>query len=221
MELTTILIIKNRPQAETMNCLESLYKQNTKIILVDYGSSDENLLWERVCALKFNLKLIEVKNNTEIFNKSRAINIGIKEVDTEYVMLGDIDNIYKSNFVEEILASVSPKKIVSCLRYNTLQNGDWEKKAIRACGGCLVVAKDWLMKIHGFDEKYTLWGAEDDDLVERATKDGLELYLVPLNTTFCVHQWHLPSSKTTLKWNRQYFKLKKPVVRNGDNWGNL
>jgi len=221
MEITTIFVIKNRPQDKTMNCIESLYKQNTKIILVDYGSNEENISWERICASKYNFNLIEVKNNVEVFNKSRALNIGIRYAETNYIMCGDIDNIYMSNFIEEIEKVLSPKKLITCRRFNTNINGKKIKPSIRAYGGCLVVQKDLLVKIHGFDERFTMWGGEDDDLIERTNKSGIDTLEIPAKSTSCVHQWHKPAIKETLQWNRQYAKLKKPIIRNKNEWGKL
>jgi glycosyltransferase involved in cell wall biosynthesis len=221
MEITTIFVIKNRPQDKTMNCIESLYRQNTKIILVDYGSNEENIIWERILASRYNLNLIEVKNDIEVFNKSRALNIGIKYSDTNYIMCGDIDNIYMPNFIEEIEKVLSPKKLITCRRFNTSINGKKIKPSIRAYGGCLVAHKDLLVKIRGFDEMFTMWGGEDDDLIDRINRSGIDTLEIQAKSTSCIHQWHKPANKETLQWNRKYAKLKKPIIRNRNEWGKL
>jgi len=224
MPITTVLVIKNRPEKQTICCIESLAKQlsnHCKIIVVDYGSTEENLIWERKLFDKFGVKLIEVKNNTQIFNKSRALNIGIRQAKTDFIMLGDIDNVYLPNFIYQIEKVLDLKRIITCRRININQDGSRNPKHIGAYGGCLVLSKDFLYSIRGLDEMFTLWGGEDDDLIERAIKRGLELYSIPIEVTHCIHQWHPKADKSKEKWNRQYLKIKKTVIRNLKIWGEI
>ena len=219
--ITVVLAIKNRPIKETSNCLYSLISQNCNIILVDYGSRKANLSWERLFCRTNNIKLIEVENNTLIFNKSRALNIGIIEATTDYVMFGDIDLIYQPNFIHEAEKVVNKNRLVTCRRYNQNKDGTVQKDSVRAYGGCIILSREWLMSIHGFDEKYTFWGGEDDDIITRAIACNMDVYTLPIAVTSCLHQYHKESVKITLKANREYYKLKKPIVRNTEKWGQL
>lgn len=221
MQITIILVIKNRPQKETENCLRSLANQNCLITLVDYGSTNENLEWERKICSELNIDLVEVIQATTAFNKSRALNIGIKTALTPYVMCGDIDLIYQPNFVEEVEKVLDSKRVIGCRRFDLDQNGKRSVETVASYGGCIILPLDWLIKVHGFDEFYTFWGAEDDDLTTRALADGFEIYTIPTEKTFCTHQWHTPAIRQTLRRNRQYFSLKKPIIRNNGGWGNI
>lgn len=221
MEITVVLVIKNRSKIQAENCLKSLSNQNCGVVLVDYGSDSKNLIWERDICNQYNVDLVEVTNNTEVFNKSRALNIGIKTVLTPYVMCGDIDLIYEANFIEEVEKVLDSKRIIGCRRFDLDQRGVRSIKTKSSYGGCIVLPLDWLKKFHGFDENYTFWGAEDDDLTARALSTGFEAYTITPDKTFCTHQWHQPSNRSTLVKNRQYFQLEKPIIRNLGGWGKL
>jgi glycosyltransferase involved in cell wall biosynthesis len=172
-KITVILVIRNRPQKMALNCVRSL-QQNCKIILVDYGSNEENLRWEREMCEKYGINLIEVTRDTDIFNKCRALNIGIKRVTTPYTMTGDIDIIYKDNFIEEVEKVMSDNRLVTCRRLNMDEEGNITDKHQNAWGGCFILPTKWLIEVHGFDEKYTMWGREDNDLFDRAIQNKFQ-----------------------------------------------
>ncbi len=89
-------------------------------------------------------------------------------------------------------------------------------------GAAMLVPGDWFWKVGGFDEFYQVWGAEDQDLVERATWDGLSVGWLP--GAWVAHQWHRRDWPTPPQWeavqrNRNYFQARLiergPIVRNG------
>jgi len=85
----------------------------------------------------------------------------------------------------------------------------------------MVVPAEWFWKVGGFDEFYQVWGAEDQDLVDRATWDGLPVQWLP--EAWVVHQWHrrdwpTPAQFDVVNRNRVYYRARGvargPIVRN-------
>ena len=224
-DITCVMALKNRPRENVENCIRTLRAQDysCNIIVVDYGSYPENLRWEKRTIPDAITTLIEVKNNVSIFNKSRALNIGIKRATTKYILSTDIDCLFSSNFIEEVVNALEKDKtVVLCQKIDLGKDkevlGQHEPSA---SGSCIGLTKEWLMKVHGFDEKYTQWGREDNDLVDRAIQDGHKVVWITEKVKL-FHQWHELASNSTLQQNIEYFnKLRKPLVRNKNEWGEL
>jgi len=219
------MALKNRPKENVENCIKTLRMQDHScdIIIVDYGSHEENLHWERRILPDAITTLIEVKNNTSIFNKSRALNIGIKRATTKYILSTDIDCLFSPNFTEEVANILEKQRaVILCQKIDLDEDG----KIIgthepSASGSCIGLTKEWLMKVHGYDEKYTQWGREDNDLVDRAIQDGHKVVWITEKVKL-FHQWHELALNSTLQQNIEYFnKLRKPLVRNKNEWGEL
>ncbi len=227
-EITLIFVIKNRLEEPTKQCVDSLLFQSYScdIIIVDYGSTEKNLKWERELFSKF--KFIEVKRNTEVFNKCRALNIGIKASKTPFILQSDIDSIFSSNFVEEVMKVLKSNKkaIVLCRKTDLSKDGSEMKLHGVSYGSCVGISTDWLKSVHGYDEKYTLWGGEDDDMYIRASLAGFTRVWIT-KKAWIKHQWHseTASNKSTVSENRKYLSLhNKPnvsIIRNLNCWGEM
>jgi glycosyltransferase involved in cell wall biosynthesis len=221
-DLTFVMVIKNRDRVRAERCIDSLLNQTypVDIIVVDYGSDDTS--WYSDVFGKVNL--IYVKRDTTIFNKSRALNIGFKHTKTKYVVSTDIDIIFASNFAEEIMDvfNANNKAIVLCQKIDLDQNGNEEDvHEPSASGSCIAIDREWIYKVHGYDEFYTYWGREDNDLVDRAKEDGYEVVWVTDKTKMW-HQWHKPATNSTLDKNDLYYRQSgKRIVRNASSWGDL
>jgi GT2 family glycosyltransferase len=195
----------------------------TKITIVDFGSSPENIEWERKLFTGEFINFIEVTRETKHFNKSRALNIAIRNIATPYVISTDIDCIFELNFVKEVMNVLKTgNKIVLCQKYDLCPDGFvigmHEPSAV---GSCIGLTRDWLLKVHGYDETYTYWGREDNDLVDRAKEDGLQEAWITGKTKI-YHQWHTAPNVSTLTENVMYFGVpSKPLVRNRRTWGEL
>lgn len=221
--ITVVMAIKNKERASVENCINSLLNQSVpcKIIVVDYGSDDMSWFTEVFGKVGF----IAVRRNTDVFNKSRALNIGFRQVKTEYTISSDIDNIFEIDFIKKVyealrLDLVVSRRMILCQRIDLNKQGEEVRlHAKTAYGACLGIKTSWLLKVHGYDEFYTNWGREDDDLYDRAIQDGFVPTWIDAKI---YHQWHHLSDRSTVKENIEYYKLKdKPLIRNGENWGEL
>jgi GT2 family glycosyltransferase len=222
------MVIKDRDGIRVKNCFESLKNQTVpcNVILVDYGSKPSNISWEKELVKEYAplVTFIEVIRDTEVFNKCRALNIGIKASTTKYVLSSDIDIIFAPNFIEETMKvfATKPKSIVLCQKVDLDKEGkEVEVHEPSASGSCIAIESDWLDKVHGYDEYYTYWGREDNDLVDRAIQDGYEVVWLT-DKSKMYHQWHEPATQKSLKDNDWYYrKGDKPIERNPNGWGEI
>jgi GT2 family glycosyltransferase len=224
-DITVVIVIKNRDYIRSKRCINSLLEQTypCNITIIDYGSEDKSW-YSEVFGNNEKVTLIEVTKNTKIFNKSRALNIGFKQANTEYILSSDIDCIFAPNFIKEVMKVLTTKKkaIVLSRKIDLDKSGqEIEKHEPSASGSCIGINKKWIEKVHGYDEFYTYWGREDNDLVDRAIADGYEIVWIT-DKTKIYHQWHLPAIQKTLEDNDWYYKLpSKPIIRNPNQWGEL
>ena len=61
---------------------------------------------------------------------------------------------------------------------------------INAVGGCLIMHKSTYSKINGFNPYFTGWGFEDNEIIIRAKKLGIEVYKSNLTDHFLYHLEH-------------------------------
>lgn len=220
--ITVVIVIKNRDRIRAEQCINSLLEQTypCKVIVVDYGSNDMSWYSEVFSKVGF----IAVRHNIEVFNKSRALNIGFKHATTKYVLSTDIDCIFAPNFIEEVMKvfEKKPNSIVLCQKIDLTKEGvESNLQVSGVSGACIAILSEWIEKVHGYDEFYTYWGKEDDDLVNRAARDGYEIVWIT-NKTKLWHQWHEPSIRHTLEDNTRYYQIpSKPIIRNPNGWGEL
>lgn len=88
-------------------------------------------------------------------------------------------------------------------------------------GAAMLVPRAWFDRVGGFDEYYHIWGCEDNDLVLRATWDGVPHDWLP--GAWVAHQWHprdwpTPEQYQQVQRNRDYLAHRiaerGPVMRN-------
>jgi GT2 family glycosyltransferase len=233
-DITLVLTVKDR--ADNIRwCLSSI-KGNSyvpKVIIVDFGSTVPIDASEYPFA-----RVIRVTNDTSVFHKARACNIGLKEVDATYTVFSDVDEVFAPNFFEEILnkAKSNQKLYVKCMTYGVhlpnigaipikpedLPGGYTElltfaeaQSTLGGDGCCHCTSTDWVMKTRGFDETFKGWGPEDSDITWRAIQTGLQIEYIN-NVTSMIHIGHQRDlspagyqGEVTKKRNFDYLKIKR------------
>jgi len=222
MNLTVLIACKNRP-INIAFCLASIAtcKPRPKTILIDFGST---------VPLEFPeyndwLKIVRVDRNISFFHKARALNIGIKQVQTKFLCITDADQIFQANFFGVVYKHLlkNPKLFVMCYTHwlrkvpnigmNDLRKNyplllkEAKESGIRPHGDgcCNGVLTKWIKHVHGLDENYVGYGAEDSDLALRAKFDGLKVKWVHKETTMI----HLPHPKTGKYYSKEIFTKNK------------
>lgn len=223
MNLTAIIACKDRFQ-NLEYCIRSIATANSipQVIIVDFGSVEHiNQLAEKYQWLS----VINVSNNTSMFHKTRALNIGIRAAKTKFVCLTDVDQLFQPNFFDVVFQTLihNIDAFVRCEThflpslpagvYPNQVNHDMYFKLLKIVmktatkkphgeGCCHGIAKDRLLEINGHDEDYIGWGFEDKDLATRLVAAGAQTTWVTQKTSMI----HLPHKR-----NEKYFA---PVTRN-------
>ena len=224
--------------------LASLYLQLSNYIevtLVDYGSA---LDYQQELALLLKdlpkVRLILCPAQGQLFHKTRAINIVVKNTTSTYFMVLDMDCICHPEFIDKALELVAlghpvnfPYGFLSEQESKLNKSFDnYNYDFVGGLTGTAIFKTTDLLELNGFDEIYHNWGAEDADMFER-------LKLMGITTThytdelLLLHQWHkkeyrntgskLPYHPALEKINHEYFqfslKLKRTKANQSSQWG--
>lgn len=228
MAEVTVIIPNYNGEKYLETCLNSLRKQtisNFDIILVDNGSSDGSVALIRQNYTE--VKLIRLKEN---FGFSRAVNEGIKDAATPFVILLNNDTEVFDTFVEEMLKAIKrSENLFSCsarmISYSQRDKIDdagnyycalgwafakgkgkaadkFEKsyKIFSSCAGAAIYRKKIFDIIGYFDEKHFVY-LEDVDVGYRSRIYGYENKYAPHAKVY-----HVGSGTSGSQYNS--FKVK-------------
>ena len=243
--LTVVLPVRNRGGVRLDNCLKSLRWQqgvphgSVEILVSDFGSNPEYREEIEKLGQQHGARVHFTPANG-MWNRSRALNIGIKRARGRLVLCTDVDMVFAPNFLRSALdvqAEAGERALVLCqcidLGEQTqgrvidlpdlpeLQQGAVLRPSY-GMGGCQCAPASWFRRVRGFDQGYRYWGAEDKDLVLRAKNDGLSIVWMTDRTTM-MHQWH-PSAQydrpLLVRTNRLRLRLTSWIIRkNWLGWG--
>ncbi|MFQ3549584.1 MAG: glycosyltransferase, partial [Armatimonadota bacterium] len=202
MPLTSIVILAHNQFEYTKKCVESIEKntpEKHEIIIVDNASTDDtNQFFTEYCKTNQNIRLITLNEN---LGYAGGNNAGIAQSKGDYVVVMNNDVIvtpkWLSGMVEKAQSdpkvgivgpmtnNVSgPQKINVTYDQNTLKGlGSFSRKWMennkdksiefwRAVGFCMLVKKEVIEKIGGFDTRFGKGNFEDDDFCLRANIAG-------------------------------------------------
>jgi len=202
-----VIAVRNRENIRIQRCIDSFKKYAINIFVVDYGSK----------------KPVKVKNATiirydksRIWNKSHALNLGIKQCTSNYICTIDCDILLNEELIKEIIKNLSTTNAIfntNVLRvdmcnysndYNDMLSKSrlWFSENIRsnlysaANGGIQVLPREWLYKIGGYDEGLGLyWGAMDNRIYEQAKLENMSI--IDLNIPM-LHMEHTNTKESQL-----------------------
>ena len=213
--LAVVISVRNRAGQRVRNTLHSLAWQTAgrpaQVIVVSFGSrADVDQELAAICADE-DVTLLTVGTPTQPWNKSFALNYGIRATRPEipYLMTMDADMILAPNFLAVVVQRLQrqPPALVLCrssdLPEHSTLPGHPEQvleafQALHAScclrdrtgtGGIQAARRSFFFAIRGYDEDLIWWGAEDGDVVNRAQRMGLAIEWVE-DRTAMLHQWH-------------------------------
>ena len=212
--ITIVLTYRNRDLNIVKKCLDSLQNQTTnnfEVVLVDYGSTEyfSDELAKLVKSYNF-IKLIKCPVKGQLWNKSRAINIALKQCNTSYFFVGDIDMIYRNDFIEKLEPLKNSNEItyfnVGFLnKEESSKNQEFNKYKVKHISqeeatGMTLYPTELLKQINGYDEFYHGWGSEDTDVHIRLQNAGYKINFYE-QEVMLLHQWHprIYRSKKSMK----------------------
>ncbi|MBT8394716.1 MAG: glycosyltransferase [Bacteroidia bacterium] len=200
---TIIFTYRNKEIKSVKNCLDSLKMQSYRafeVTLVNYGSNKNFTESINDLAKKYDfVTILNCNTQGELWCKSRAINIALKQCHSTYVFVGDVDMLFHPEFVEKLntfkkeqkttyfqvgfLSQIESKQIKSFENYKIKFKSNEE-----ATGMTFFNTKD-LFEINGFDEYYHGWGSEDTDVHIRLKNAGKTVKYFD-DQILMLHQWH-------------------------------
>lgn len=196
MRKATVVIPNYNGMKYMANCLESLYRLDEQalfqVLVVDNGSTDGSM--ELIRDHYPQVKLEALPENTGFCH---AVNVGIEEADTPYVILLNNDTEVLSGFVEALMNAIERNEKCFAVSAQMLQWQDHERiddagdqycvlgwaysrgkgkpaaqynrpaEVFAACGGASIYRKSILDEIGYFDENHFAY-LEDIDICYRA-----------------------------------------------------
>jgi len=213
-------------------CFESLKIQNCSVdvIIVDNGSSDGSADY-----IKQNYPEFRLIENNENLGFSKAVNQGIKDSNTDFVMLLNNDVVLEKNAINNLLNCIKKNsklfgvasKMLNADKTTIDDAGDdytllgWTKKVgngkpegkyqekreiFSACAGAAVYRRKVFNEIGYFDESFFAY-MEDVDISYRARIYGYKCVYCPEALVY-----HLGSATSGSKYNS--FKIKLAARNN-------
>lgn len=246
--LTLVLTNRNRDLRIIKNCIESLQQQsctNFECILVDYGSDTvyKGKLEQLLKQYSF-IRYIDCPVQGQLWHKCRAINIALQQTITPYFIVGDIDLLFASTFIEKAIALAKPEE-VHYFQYGflsqeeSLLNKDFDLyqlafKGYEEVTGTTLFPTTILKSLNGYDEFYHGWGAEDTDIHIRMKNVGLKVFFYD-KEILLKHQWHSKQYRSKAsthpfhsyleRINHAYMmqsqKTRRTVVNQNQDWGKV
>src|SRR3954467_4714663 len=105
--LTIVYIYRNRDLERVKRTLDSLKKQTVKdfsVIFIDYGSNDSFKQGVQKIVEEYSFcKYVYNDSRGMPWNRSHALNTGIRLTETDFVFTADIDMIFETHFVETLM----------------------------------------------------------------------------------------------------------------------
>ncbi|HEX8575223.1 MAG TPA: glycosyltransferase family A protein [Flavobacterium sp.] len=201
--ITIIFPYRNREPERIKKSLDSLAGQtnkNFKVIFIDYGSYLDVAI--QIKDLVSNYLFVDYIYNFSEFqpwSRSKAINIGLRKVVTEYVFTADVDIIFRPDFIEKLHEIKTPAEAYYFkVGFLNEKEAKLNKKfcdyiiefnsGIGAQGLSLFPLKA-IKEVNGFDEFLHFWGAEDIDIHDRIKRAGFKSTFYDTENLL-LHQWH-------------------------------
>lgn len=236
-----IIPVRDRSNIVIRNCINSLKSDITgKIIIVDYGSEEPVYIYQQ--------EVVHIpREKYSIWNKSHALNIGIRQSENEYIGAVDADTIVSPTFFDKVkevvnlntfIIATNIRRIASFINYKTslASSTVWAETNTRykgAIGGIQIYPREWAIKYKGYDESLIYWGGPDTYMFELAKRTGLTI--IDLDEII-LHQEHILKKEFQLKDRAEQEiarkarigrtaeilrKIHKLELTNSENWGKV
>jgi len=252
-DVTVVIAVRNRCDYRLVNALHSLRAQThpaelVQIFVVDYGSEPASMRETAALCQTHDARHIWV-DVAGVWSRARSMNIGVRLANTKYLLASDADTVFSPRYISDCIAAQksSPLTVVCSPMLDlpqesaeTFKNAanpgedvdlvHWKKSCSPRFGwewhsAITFTLTAFYQCIRGYDEFYTVWGLDDDDLMQRFTQLGLQVKVLD-SESFYLHQWHpkfegVPGGENNMfvGRNRAYQRRKHSIVRNDHEWG--
>jgi glycosyltransferase involved in cell wall biosynthesis len=217
MKITILYTYRNRELNRIIRSLDSLkqqFLQNFDVIFIDYGSKKELAIEVKTVVEQYGFASYEyLYTELQPWNKSKAINYVIRNLNSGYCFIADVDIIFHSQFTSILQQKISPNK-ATYFQIGYLSEEESKKELLfeeydikfysnEEATGMTLFPIDVLKNSGGYDEFFHFWGSEDTDIHNRLKKLGYEIEYYK-DKIFLLHQWHKNyRSRETKKLNTE------------------
>lgn len=234
-EITILYANRNRDVDRIKVSLDTLNNQTVKnfeVIFVDYGSQPTKLVELKKALNNYIfVRFYSLEVPQVLWNKSKALNYGIKKTNTEFVFIADVDLIFHPETLD-VLQNLKNFQKFSLFSLGYLNQKEsiklkdkFDFKALNPSrfgevNGMILVSTVALKKINGLDEFFHFYGSEDEDLFARLENAGVIRENV--KKCFFYHNWHqsfsgsednlltaIPRVKNIMRINQHHYLRNK------------
>ena len=218
MEISIVITTFERPR-QLEKTLASIRSQHAKaeIVVVDDG-----LDWETpiICKDVDVYRHLNRPRSQTYRNQAPVLNTGIKMATGDIVILQNAECEHIDPYTISKLTSFVTEKSVVFARVLalTVSGEPW----MTYCGQenprpyffCGAIYKKWLCDLGGFDEEFTGYGWEDNDMADRLRRAGLSFSFTDV---LVHHQWHESAGDMKENGGELLYRRKQTedLVRNG------
>lgn len=163
-----------------------LQRNGIEVIISLDNPDEERSLIELLKVYPFiNWKLIVNKKKHAPRNPAKVLNVGIRHASKSYIMVSDPEVEFYTDVILELRVALEYYKkhyaIGTCafVEMRDLINENNLDQLWLMEYGSLMVAKEYLEAIRGYDESYQKWGGEDDNIRKRLDMIGVNKLLIP------------------------------------------
>lgn len=229
----------------SLTSLKSQTQNSFNAIFIDYGSQDSYAHKVKEIVSRFTFATYYyVGHPGLLWNKSKAINYGLRKAQSDYIITADVDVLFTENFLETALKLSDPKSFslfkigylsqrITKEQQKYLQLNGVQTTHIGDTFGIGLFPKSTLEAVGGLDEFFHFYGSEDEDLTYRVLLSGVTSN--NCDELLLYHQWHerypqkrdrqltvMPRLRNVLRINQRHFlwhKDQKIVHPNPKTWG--
>ncbi len=202
--ITLIYPYRNRSIERIKRSLDSLKNQSNndfEVKFIDYGSDDSFAIKAKQLVTSYEFADYTYSHTQyQPWNKCRALNIVIKNLDTEYCFVADVDMLYATNFIAKLHEVKSPD-LATYFQVGYLSEEETKKDipfndyvtkflSTHEATGLTLFPLQKLKEVNAFDEFFHFWGAEDTDMHHRLSNHGLQVQYYD-QEVLILHQWHM------------------------------
>lgn len=203
MKITILYTYRNRELSRIIRSLDSLKQQllqNFEVIFIDYGSKKELAIEVKAVIAQYDFATYEyLYTELQPWNKSKALNYAIRNLNSEYCFIADVDIIFHPQFTSILQKKLNPNK-ATYFQVGYLSEEESKKELFfeqynikfysnEEATGMTLFPVDVLKTNRGYDAFFHFWGSEDTDIHNRLKKLGFEVEYYK-DKIVLLHQWH-------------------------------
>lgn len=226
MNVSIVMTTFNRP-ALLRETLASIDVQDFQgeIVVVDDGTDEETA---GICGeyLVSHVRLNRPQSEN-YRNQAYPLNVGIRAATGDIIIQQNAECKHiGSETISKLVSKVTDTNVVFARVQSLYPDGTGD---IIYCGPenprpyffCGAIKKAWFEKLRGYDEDFTGYGYEDDDMADRLKRSGVTWEFTDV---LVHHQWHPKAGHQDMTQTAAMFEAKRnaPIERNlNREWGAL